>query len=149
MAASSFGDLAQPTAAGQAAEPATETLLLDLSDDLVEQIVSKLPAAESCAIRSLASTSHRMLRIVLESCSCLKCFDTWPNWSLTLTRCLSRLDFNTAGIQPSRARMRGTLMPGDAPAEWDMVMPLYAMALVCAKHWEAYNHRSRTHSYAA
>jgi hypothetical protein len=61
--------LAHPTAAGGAAEAATETLLLDLPDDLLALIVSKLPAAESCSIRHLASTSHRSLRIVLEFCS--------------------------------------------------------------------------------
>jgi hypothetical protein len=57
----------------------------------MEVVVSKLTRANSTAIRTLASTSHSMLKTVLECCSCLAHFDTTRDGSNTTARCVSRL----------------------------------------------------------
>jgi hypothetical protein len=90
--------------------------LLELPEALLELIVSKLRAANKATIQKLASTSHKLLQTVLESCSCLHTFDLTRDESGTLARCMSRLQFRVTGSQPSRARIDGSLTPADTCA---------------------------------
>jgi hypothetical protein len=106
--------------------------LLDLPEDIVELVVGKLQAADSSTIRELASTSHKMLQLVLEACSCLKYFDLTPRGSDPAARCISRLTFSTAGHQRSRARVCGSLMPEHQDARWTVYLPFHAVALLHA-----------------
>jgi hypothetical protein len=132
MATSTSARVAQH-ASREAADVHTATFpLLDLPEGLMELVVSKLRASDSPTIRVLASTSHQMLQTVLECCSCLRYFDAMPDGDRTMMRCITRLDFRKAGGHPSRARLTGSLMPGNASARWLVYMPLSTLALVCA-----------------
>jgi hypothetical protein len=129
---------------GLPAEVHTEPFpLLELPEALVQLVVSKIRAVryQNSAICALASTSHGMLTTVLEACSDLNYISIptpdgtfAPEGSATAARCISRLTFSAAQGQPSRARIRGSLMPGDSSARWMVCMPLHAMALSCAAH---------------